>query len=545
MPKRLGLALATLVAGAGLLAAAALGSSASTPLVLKVGTAGNLDSVDPAIAYGKTAWWFENATGANLYRYTDKLVPEVAKRFTVSKNGRVYRFFLRKGYRFSDGEPVRGASFAYAIKRSLNHDLASPGGGFLMDLKGVYVVGAAAYNAGSADGVRGVKASGLTLTIRLAHADPELLTVLTLPFFQAASSKLSLTQETIAVRRVGDLPTAGPYTWSYNEPSERADLARNPHYTGTRGRHVDGIELDMALNLNTCFDETKANQLDIGCLPPDQIVGVAQEYGVSRTKPVGTGRFWVKSSPCESTLWFNYHRLFANNLALRQAVNWALDRKALAAQLAPYSVTPWTHLIPPGFPGVVTAKRLQPYSLRADLAKARQLAAGHMGDGSIRVAYQSAGHTGPITAQAVRQALVDLGFDPARIEMRGYAGFDIYQAVGTHGTTIDLVAGIGYCATALSADPASFIGPVLTGVGDFDPGNAAYSRALDLLSRKLKGKARLRALGRFDVQVMKNLAPVAVLSVGSDLTFFSDRVDPASLKYSPDYGWSLTALRLK
>ena len=128
-------------------------------------------------------------------------------------------------------------------------------------------------------------------------------------------------------------------------------------------------------------------------------------------------------------------------------------------------MTPWTHLIPPGFPGVVTAKRLQPYSLRADPAKARQLAAGHMGDGSIRVAYQSAGHDGPITAEAVRQALVDLGFDPSRIEMRGYAGFDIYQAVGTRGTTIDLVAGIGYCVDRVSADPASFIRPALTGAG--------------------------------------------------------------------------------
>ena len=66
-----------------------------------------------------------------------------------------------------------------------------------------------------------------------------------------------------------------------------------------------------------------------------------------------------------------------------------------------------------------------------------------------------------------------------------------------------------------------------------DPANAAYSRAFDVLSRKLKGKARVRALGRFDVQLMKNLAPLAVLSVTNNLTFFSDRVDPASLQYSP------------
>ena len=532
MPKRLGLALATLVAGAGLLAAAALGSSASTPQVLKIGTTGNLDSVDPAIAYGTTSWMFEAATGATLFRDSAGVArPEVAKRFTVSKNGRVYRFFLRKGYRFSDGAPVRAASFAYAIRRALNRTLNSPGGGFIRT-KDLYV--------------RGASANGLTLTIRLARANPNLLNVLTMPFFQAASSKLSLTQETTTVRQVGDLPTAGPYTWSYNAPNERADIVPNPYYTGTRGRHLDQVELEMNLDLNACFDETKANQLDIGCLPHNQVAAVAQEYGVSRTRPVGTGRFWVKSLPCESTLLFNQRRLFANNLALRQAVNWAVDRTALAhaGQNDSYPVTPWTHLVPPGFPGVVTAGRLQPYSLRADLAKARQLAAGHMGDGSIRVAYQSAGTVGPLQAEAVRQALVDLGFDPSKIEMHGFAGFDIYQAIDTPGTTLDLAVSTGFCIDH-SSDPASFIGFALRMPGDFGPASKAYNRAFDVLSRKLKGKARIRALGRFDVQLMKNLAPMAVLAVSEDFTFFSDRVDPATLAYLPSVGWNLTALRLK
>src|SRR5205085_5718575 len=138
-----------------------------------------------------------------------------------------------------------------------------------------------------------------------------------------------------------------------------------------------------------------------------------------------------------------------------QAVNWAIDRKALAAQFALYGNTPWTHLVPPGFPGVVTAKRLQPYSLRADLARARQLAAGHLGDGSIQVAYQSAGHVGPLQAEAVRQALIGLGFDSSKVEMHGFAGFDIYQAIGVRGAPFDLVVGLGFCPD--SPDPAPLV----------------------------------------------------------------------------------------
>jgi len=522
-----------------------MGSGASASSTLKVGTTGNLDSVDPAIAYEPTSWMFEAATGANLFRYADGLaVPEVAKRFTVSKNGRVYRFFLRSGYRFSDGQAVRAGSFAYAIKRSLNFELGSPGGAFIIDQRGLEIVGALKYSAGSADSVSGIRASGLTLTVKLVRADPSLVAVLALPFFQAASSKLSLTRETTAVNQVGDLPTAGPYTWSYNAPNQRADIVKNPYYRGTRGRHVDGVELEMALDGQTCFQETKANQLDIGCLPPGQVAGVAQEYGVSRTKPVGTGRFWVKSTACESQLLFNYRRsLFAGNTALRQAVNWAVDRTAIAGEFTPFAVTPQARLLPQGFPGAVTAQRLQPYSLHANLAKARQLAAGHLGDGNITVAYQSAGHSWPAVAEQVRRALVGLGFESSRIDMRGYAGFDIYQAIGGTNPPIDLVVGVGSCSP--SPDPASLIGSTLKMPGPFGPANAAYIKAFKALSRRQKGKARLRALGRFDIQVMKYLAPVAMLTDSNDLTFFSDRVDPASLRYSPGSGWSLTALRLK
>jgi hypothetical protein len=127
--------------------------------------------------------------------------------------------------------------------------------------------------------------------------------------------------------------------------------------------------------------------------------------------------------------------------------------------------------------------------------------------------------------------------------MRSYAGFDLYEAIGGANPPIDLVVGVGACSS--SPDPASFIGPTLNLPGPFGPANGAYSKAFNVLSRTLKGKARLRALGRFDVQVMKTLAPVAMLTASNDLTFFSDRVDPASLRYAPGSGWSFTALRLK
>ena len=61
--------------------------------------------VDPQLAYVTTAWSLEYATAAKLYNYPDKkgpagskLIPEVASKFTVSKNGKVYTFTIRPGF---------------------------------------------------------------------------------------------------------------------------------------------------------------------------------------------------------------------------------------------------------------------------------------------------------------------------------------------------------------------------------------------------------------------------------------------------------------
>ena len=60
-------------------------------------------------------------------------MPEVASRFTVTQGGKRYTFFIRKGFRFSDGTPVTARNFEYAIDRVANHDLASPGAQFITD----------------------------------------------------------------------------------------------------------------------------------------------------------------------------------------------------------------------------------------------------------------------------------------------------------------------------------------------------------------------------------------------------------------------------
>jgi len=109
----------------------------------------------------------------------------------------VYKFTIRKGFRFSDGKPVTGTTFKYAIDRVANKDLASPGAPFITDPSGTNIVGAKKVNDGQGQHVSGVVVKGNKLTIRLTKADGTFMSKITMPFFQATSTKLPLTKQVV------------------------------------------------------------------------------------------------------------------------------------------------------------------------------------------------------------------------------------------------------------------------------------------------------------------------------------------------------------
>ena len=84
-----------------------------------------------------------------------------AARGTPSRSG--------KGFTFSDGTTVTAKNFKYAIDRTANHDLASPGAQFITDPNGTNIVGAKAVNDGNGTNVSGVTVKGNKLIINLTQ----------------------------------------------------------------------------------------------------------------------------------------------------------------------------------------------------------------------------------------------------------------------------------------------------------------------------------------------------------------------------------------
>ena len=533
-----------LATGVALMAAAQLADAAPERRggIFKVGTTGASVQIDPQLSYITTGWWLEYATAAKLYNYRPggKLVPEVASRYKVSNGGKRYTFFIRKGFRFSDGVRVTPLHFKYAINRVANKELASPGAQFITDSNAIAIVGARDVNNGRATDVRGVRVRGNRLTIDLVRANPRFLMTMAMPFFQATSTKLPLEREVFDVSGMADLPSAGPYAFTLNDANRTTSLRRNPFWKRGPGRtaprNLSGLDLIWNLNEQVAFQMVERGELDEGPLPSAEVDSVARRYGVNKT------RFWVRPQPCIGYIAFNNNRgLFAGNVEMRKAVNWALDRTDYGGGPS-YVRTPWTHLLLPDFPGSITKRSLQPYSPRANIAKARELAAGHFRDGRITVYYRSSGTTNQAQAEVVKRDLVNLGFAPANITMKGFTGGNIYEAIGVRGAAFDLAASLGVCSD-YPEDSSSFLS---LGLGQpFSPDNPEY-RARWAAALRLKGAARNKALGKLDIDLMKNVAPLAVMSLYNDRFFFSNRVDPRSVSFHNVYrGWSIPRVALK
>jgi ABC-type transport system substrate-binding protein len=558
MHRRVWLAVMMLVAGASLLVAASFASASAGSAhafkkggIWRYGTTGASVQVDPQLAYVTTAWWIEYATAAKLYNYPDrqgpagsKLVPEVASKFTVSNNGKRYTFTIRPGFKFSDGSKVTAKNFKRAIDRTANKALASPGAPFITDPNGTNIVGAKKVNDGGATAVSGAVAKGNKLIVNLTKPDGTFMAKITMPFFQATSLKLPLNKEVVNVNSK-NMPSAGPYYMTRNDPDKLTQLRQNKNYKKgpgrTRPRNLAGVDIQWNLNEQTAFNQTLANQLDEGPLPAAEVQGVAKKYGVNKT------RFWTKAINCTGYLPFNTSRsLFKGNLALRQAINYVINRKDYTSQAGPYAGQSWTHIFNPGVPGW---RNVSIY--KQNVAKAKKLAKGHFKSGDINVGFRSSGTINPAQAQIVRRDLIRLGFNAGKINMKGFSGADLYDAMGHRNTDLDMGVSMGWCSDY--PDPYDWINILLYGKSIQSENNVNYSYFNEKKwntkmekAARLVGPNRLKVYGQLDLDIMNQAAPMAIERTYNNRYIFSSRVNPKSLIYQGIYqDWSIPALALK
>ena len=105
-------------------------------------------------------------------------VPDLAERWDVSDDGRVYTFYLRQDVTFHDGTPVTAQDFKYSLERAADPATRSPTASLYLD----DIVGVKEKLAGTAQEISGVRVLGdYTLEITIDARKAFFLAKLTYP----------------------------------------------------------------------------------------------------------------------------------------------------------------------------------------------------------------------------------------------------------------------------------------------------------------------------------------------------------------------------
>jgi YVTN family beta-propeller protein len=510
------------------------GGDPSAQLVLyrEHGAESEAQPTDPALALPSTPTVY--ATTAMLLNYPDRpfpegarLRPDVAEAMPeVTDSGKTYTFHLRDDFRFSppSNQPVTAAAFERAIERSLDPRMGSYAAELVDD-----IVGLREYQTGRASDIAGVTARGDTLRIRLTAPSPTFPARLATHYFSAVPPNTPTDPGGIA-----GIPSAGPYYVAATDPLGGLVLKRNPNYGGDRPAELSEINIvPDAEGLG--IDDVEAGRADAIALTPDEQeeAGIEAEYGAqSEAARAGDQRYFSYPTLFSAYLALNTQRPLLSSAAMRRAVNYAIDRPALAREPnQALSGQPTDQYIPPGMRGYRDA---EVYPLDGpDVATAKRLA-GNRGGNAVMYTCTDAACRG--RAEIIRANLEEIGIE---VEIRQFSIAGLYGALFRPNEPWDIAdtSWIADYADPFQAVNILFSPGALSHLGGFD--DPYFQRKMQSIA-SLTGPSRYRAYARLDAELARENPPAAAYATQTKDYFFSARM--GCQINQPVYGLDLGAL---
>ncbi len=273
----------------------------------------NPTTLDPALIVDVTGGLISAKLFNGLVRLDDdmRVIPDIADKWTLSPDGLIYRFYLRKGVKFSNGREVKARDFKYSFERVLDKKTRSPNTWILDRIRG-----ARDFMKGKEEELKGLRVvDDYTLEIELERPFSPFI------YFLTMTSAYVVPEE--EVNRWGpDFSShpagTGPFILKSWLPNRELILARRNDYFDKKPS-VKGIVYRVIPEDLTAITEFELGNIDVLSLP-------ALEY--RRFKDNSFWRDRIRSIPGINTyyLGMNCSRPPFDNPALRRAVNLAIDR---------------------------------------------------------------------------------------------------------------------------------------------------------------------------------------------------------------------------
>jgi peptide/nickel transport system substrate-binding protein len=360
------------------------------------------DYLDPGLSYTVEGWgvmWnvylpllgYKHVNGPDGATIVPYLAQDLPK---VSSDGKTYTLTLRKGLKYSNGTPVKASDFKATIERDFQVD--SPGVGFFSG-----IVGADQYGKTKKGSISGIVTNDATgqITIKLAAPQGDFENILATEFAAPVPANTPAKDQS-----THPAPATGPYIIQSYSPNKQIVEVRNPNFDASLfGGNVpsgnpDKVVWDVIGDDSVALQRVISGQDDWSSyhpIPPDRLASVQQKYGnqLKVFTPANTYYFFM-----------NVREKPFDNLKVRQALNYAIDRQALV-RIYGGLAQPTENLLPPTYPSY-KKHALYPYNL----AKAKQLVAASGDKGMPVTVWNHARGLDPKAGDYVTSVLNQLGF---------------------------------------------------------------------------------------------------------------------------------------
>ena len=282
------------------------------------------------------------------------IVPDIARSWDISPDGRIYTFHLRKDAMFHSGRPVTAQDFKWSLERATDPLTAAP----VVDEYLGDIIGAKDKLEGDVREVSGIRViEEHTLEIIIDEPKSYFLAKLTYP------TAFVLDRENVeSDRRWFRTPNGtGPFKLEEYVPGETLILARNENYH-LGAPFLGKVEFILSGGTAMLMYENDEIQLTgVGLADLDLILDPENPLNAELKR----------APPSFSTdyIGMNVNEPPFDDPKVRQALNYAIDKQAISRDVLADLVIPATGILPPGFPGY--NDNLSGYSY--DPARARQL----------------------------------------------------------------------------------------------------------------------------------------------------------------------------
>ncbi|UCF93650.1 MAG: ABC transporter substrate-binding protein [Desulfobacterales bacterium] len=404
----------------------------------------DISTLDPAIGYDWQNWSMIKALFNGLMDYeagTYNLEPDLAERFEISPDGKIYTFYLRRDVKFHNGRQLNAEDLKYSIERAVNPKTQSPGQGFFWSIQGFDEM--VSGQATELSGITVVDPS--TLRIELSRPDATFLHVMAINFaFAVPREEVEKWGQDFGKHPVG----TGAFSMKEWKLGQRVVYDRNPHYYKPGLPRLDQIVFEVGQEPSVALLRLQRGEVDIlgDGIPPARFLQVKND-------PKNAGLIIEGGQLHTGYVSLNVRMKPLDNVKVRQAVNMVINKPRICKIINNRAV-PANQPLPPAMPGY--DKNYRGYPFDPGKAKALLAEAGFP-EGFSTELYANNTDPNPRIAQAIQRDLAEIGI---QAEIKTLAQSTVIAAGGEEDQAPMIWSG-GMAWIADFPDPSNFYGPIL------------------------------------------------------------------------------------